>query len=34
MCGLNKEIISTASFVVIKGVFFNKKLSKNGGRLP
>ena len=34
MCGLNLEIISTASLVVMKGSFFNKKKSKNGGRLP
>ena len=34
MCGLNVEIISTASLVVMKGVLLNKKLSKNGGRLP
>ena len=34
MCGLNVEIISTASLVVMKGVFFNKTVSKNGGRLP
>ena len=28
MCGLNVEIISTASLVVMKGGFFNKKVSK------
>ena len=34
MCGLNVEIISTASLVVMNGGFFNKKVSKNDDRLP
>ena len=28
MCGLNVEIISTASLEVMKGSFFNEKVSK------
>ena len=34
MCGLNVEIISTASLVVMEGSFFIKKCVKNGGSLP
>ena len=30
MCGLKVEIISTASLVVMKGSFFNKKCVKKG----
>ena len=34
MCGLNVEIISKASLVVMKGSFFNKKCVKNGDKFP